>query len=106
MRQYCCNLALGLEFLLGWSWGLRGWVLLGWTGLVLPATSQIRPTRVVDGSAALVASLRGQQRHFATLIIRGEGWEGKGEGNEVRNTKDCAGTQGGLPEKQRASGRM
>ena len=46
-----------------------GWVLLGWTGLVLPATTQ-NPARLVYGSAALVASLRGQHCHFATLPNR------------------------------------
>ena len=35
---------------------------------MLPATTQ-GPARLVDGSAALVASLRGQQSHFATLPI-------------------------------------
>ena len=45
-----------------------GWVLLDSTGLVLPAAAQ-RPARLVYGSAALVASLRGQQSHFATLPI-------------------------------------
>ena len=45
-----------------------GWVLLGWTGLVLLCTAQ-NPARLVYGSAALVASLRGQQSHFATLPI-------------------------------------
>ena len=43
-----------------------GWVLLGWTGLVLSCTAQ-NPARLVYGSAALVASLRGQHCHFATL---------------------------------------
>ena len=43
-----------------------GSVLLRWTGLVLPAPAQ-NPARLVYGSAALVASLRGQQSHFATL---------------------------------------
>ena len=45
-----------------------GWVLLGWTGLVLLCTAQ-NPARLVYGSAALVASLRGQHCHFATLPI-------------------------------------
>ena len=44
------------------------WVLLGTTGLVLPAAAQ-SPARLVYGSAALVASLRGQPRPFATLPI-------------------------------------
>ena len=44
------------------------WVLLGWTGPMLPATAQ-NPDRQVYGSAALVASLRGQQSHFATLPV-------------------------------------
>ena len=35
-----------------------GWVLLGWTGLVLPVHAQ-NPARLVYGSATLVASLRG-----------------------------------------------
>ena len=48
------------------GWGAGGWVLLGWTGLVLSCTAQ-NPARLVYGSAALVASLRGQQSHFATL---------------------------------------
>ena len=52
------------EFLLGL--GAGGWVLLGWTGLVLSGTTR-NPARLVYGSAALVASLRGQQSHFATL---------------------------------------
>ena len=43
-------------------------MLAGSTGLVLPATAQ-NPVRLVYGSAALVASLRGQQSHFATLPI-------------------------------------
>ena len=47
---------------------LGGWVLLGWTGLVLSGIPR-NPTRLVYGSAALVASLRGQQSHFATLPI-------------------------------------
>ena len=51
----------------GWGWGW-GWVLAGWTGLVLPAAAH-SPARLVYGSAALVASLRGQQSHFATLPI-------------------------------------
>ena len=53
----------------GWGWGVGGtggWVLLGWTGLVLLCTAQ-NPARLVYGSAALVASLRGQHCHFATL---------------------------------------
>ena len=50
------------------SRGNWGWVLLGWTGLVLLCTAQ-NPARLVYGSAALVASLRGQQSHFATLPI-------------------------------------
>ena len=45
------------------GWGLGA---LGWTGLVLSETIQ-NPARLVYGSAALVASLRGQQSHFATL---------------------------------------
>ena len=53
-----------VKFLLGL--GGWGWLLLGWTGLVLPAPAQ-NPARLVYGSAALVASLRGQQSHFATL---------------------------------------
>ena len=48
--------------------GAGGWVLLGWTGLVLLCTAQ-NPARLVYGSAALVASLRGQHCHFATLPI-------------------------------------
>ena len=56
---------------MGWGlgaggWGAGGWVLLGWTGLVLLCTAQ-NPARLVYGSAALVASLRGQHCHFATL---------------------------------------
>ena len=53
-----------------WGWGAGGLGLgaLGWTGLVLPATAQ-NPARLVYGSAALVASLRGQQSHFTTLPI-------------------------------------
>ena len=58
-----------------WGWGVGGtgaggwgWVLLGWTGLVLLCTAQ-NPARLVYGSAALVASLRGQHCHFATLPI-------------------------------------
>ena len=43
-------------------------MLLGWTGLVLLCTAQ-DPARLVYGSAALVASLRGQHCHFATLLI-------------------------------------
>ena len=43
-------------------------MLLGWTGLVLSCTAQ-NPARLVYGSAALVASLRGQHCHFATLPI-------------------------------------
>ena len=43
-------------------------MLLGWTGLVLHATAQ-NPVRLGYGSAALVASLRGQHCHFATLPI-------------------------------------
>ena len=78
----------GVKFLLGWGLGLGagcslqskvpfglgagaggwGWVLLGWTGLVLLCTAQ-NPARLVYGSAALVASLRGQHCHFATLPI-------------------------------------
>ena len=61
---HCSSIAVGIKFLLGL--GGWGWVLLGWTGLVLPATAQ-NPARLVYGSAALVASLRGQQSHFATL---------------------------------------
>ena len=62
--------AWGVKFLLGWGagaggWGW-GWVLAGWTGLVLPAAAH-SPARLVYGSAALVASLRGQQSHLATL---------------------------------------
>ena len=55
---------------MGWGLGLGGWgwVLLGWTGLVLSVHAQ-NPARLVYGSAALVASLRGQQSHFATLPI-------------------------------------
>ena len=41
-------------------------MLLGPTGLLLSCTAQ-NPARLVYGSAALVASLRGQQSHFATL---------------------------------------
>ena len=41
---------------------------LGSTGLVLSCTAQ-NPARLVYGSAALVASLRGQHCHFATLPI-------------------------------------
>ena len=72
----CFSIAVGIKFLLGaggWGWGW-GWGLglglgaLGSTGLVLPATAQ-NPARLVYGSAALVASLRGQQSHFATLPI-------------------------------------
>ena len=48
----------------GLSWRVGG--TLGWTGLVLFETVQ-NPGRLVYGSAALVASLRGQQSHFATL---------------------------------------
>ena len=55
----------GVKFLLGWGLGLGA---LGWTGLVLFETGQ-NPTRLVYGSAALVASLRGQLSHFATLPI-------------------------------------
>ena len=51
-----------------YTFGASGWVLLGWTGLVLLCTAQ-NPARLVYGSAALVASLRGQQSHFATLPI-------------------------------------
>ena len=54
---------------LHWGLGAGGWVLLGWTGLVLLCTAQ-NPARLVYGSAALVASLRGQQSHFATLPKR------------------------------------
>ena len=50
----------------GLGLGAGGWVLLGWTGLVLLCTAQ-NPARLVYGSAALVASLRGQHCHFATL---------------------------------------
>ena len=62
--------AWGVKFLLGWGaggWGW-GWVLAGWTGLVLSAAPH-SPARLVYGSAALVASLRGQQSHFARLPI-------------------------------------
>ena len=57
-----------VKFRLGWGGaggGAGGWGLgaLGSTGLVLPGTAQ-NPVRLVYGSAALVASLRGQ--HFAT----------------------------------------
>ena len=45
-------------------------MLLGWTGLVLLCTAQ-NPARLVYGSAALVASLREQQSHFATLPMIG-----------------------------------
>ena len=65
---------LGLGLGAGCSWvpnytfgaGAGGWVLLGSTGLVLSGPAQ-DPARLVYGSAALVASLRGQQNHFATL---------------------------------------
>ena len=54
----------------GCSWELWGWGMgLGAPGLdgqALPGTAQ-NPARLVYGSAALVASLRGQQSHFATL---------------------------------------
>ena len=55
-----------VKFLLG----LGGWgsVLLGWTGLVLSGNTR-NHARLVYGSAALVAPLRGQQSHFATLPI-------------------------------------
>ena len=43
-------------------------MLLGPTGLVLSCTTQ-NPARLVYGSAALVATLRGQHCHFATLPI-------------------------------------
>ena len=62
---HCSSIAVGIKFLLG-AGGLGGWVLLGWTGLVLSGTTR-NPARLVYGSAALVASLRGQQSHFATL---------------------------------------
>ena len=58
----------GVPFGLGLGAGAGVWVLLGWTGLVLLCTAQ-NPARLVYGSAALVASLRGQQSHFATLPI-------------------------------------
>ena len=47
-------------------------MLLGWTGLVLPTTAQNRAS-LVYGSAYLVASLRGQQGHFATLPMSHSG---------------------------------
>ena len=67
---------LGLGLGAGCSWvqsytfgaGAGGWVLLGSTGLVLSGPAQ-DPARLVYGSAALVASLREQQNHFATLPI-------------------------------------
>ena len=68
LLQYCCwnKVPFGGW---GWGWGLGlGLGALGSTGLVLPATAQ-NPARLVYGSAALVASLRGQQSHFATLPI-------------------------------------
>ena len=71
---HCSSMAVGMKFLLGlggWGWVLLGWtglVLLGWTGLVLPATAQ-NPARLVYGSAAIVASLRGPQSHFDPLPI-------------------------------------
>ena len=68
----CSSIALGIKFLLGaGGWGGLG--ALGTTGLVLPATAQ-SPARLVYGSAALVASLRGQQSHFATLPITRLQW--------------------------------
>ena len=50
--------------------GLGGWGLgaPGPDGQVLPGIAQ-NPARLVYGSAALVASLRGQHCHFATLPI-------------------------------------
>ena len=68
---------LGLGLGAGCSWvqsytfgaGAGGWVLLGSTGLVLSGPAQ-DPARLVYGSAALVASLRGQQSHFATLPMK------------------------------------
>ena len=53
---------------MGLGLGAGGWVLLGWTGLVLPVHAQ-NHVCLVYGSAALVASLREQQSHFATLPI-------------------------------------
>ena len=71
MPQYCCDIALGIKFLLGLGvLGLGGWVLLGSTGLVLPATTQ-NPARLVYGSVPLVASLRGTKdplRHASNNI--------------------------------------
>ena len=64
LLQYCCWNKVPFGGLGGWEAG--GWVLLGWTGLVLSGTTR-NPARLVYGSAALVASLRGQQSHFATL---------------------------------------
>ena len=75
---FCCIAALlqpprrrgsgTIKFLLGLGLGAGGWgwVLVGWTGLVLSATAH-NPARLVYGSAALVASLRGQHCHYATL---------------------------------------
>ncbi len=46
---------------------------VGWMGLVLSGFTK-STARLVHGSAALVASLRGHQRHFATLpTIYGRG---------------------------------
>ena len=48
------------------GWGLGA---PGPDGQALPGTAQ-NPARLVYGSAALVASLRGQQSHFATLPMK------------------------------------
>ena len=60
------SLSLPGPRLLGDRDSFNCWVLLGPTGLVLSCTAQ-NPARLVYGSAVLVASLRGQQSHFATL---------------------------------------
>ena len=53
-----------------WLGGPRGLNVMGKLtgGRVLPAAAQT-PARLVYGSAALAASLRGQQSHLATLPI-------------------------------------
>ena len=74
----------------GCSWELRGWGMgLGAPGLdgqALPGTAQ-NPARLVYGSAALVASLRGQQSHFATLPI--SDFLGRNGNSRIRRPK-CA----------------
>ena len=51
----------------GWGWD-RGGVFLDWMGLVLSGHTR-SPARPVYLSTALVTSLRGQQCHFAALLI-------------------------------------